>query len=638
MNGWKGPFVGRLVFLNSERKEQKMKLLQNAASAHNLAETVLSYEALTPYPSAQNRDFWDHLPPELSSFLVSEGEQYLGFDWPTVLATTYMEFCRSGNREANQIPSFGRRSALGRLVAAECIENKGRFLDDIVNGVWAICEETTWAISAHIYISPNSNMLPDKNDPIIDLFAAETAGLLSFVYYLLKEKLDAVTPLVTKRILQELQERTVLPYLQRDDYWWMGLSGKKVNNWDPWCNSNVLWTAILTCHDQSQRVAIVEKAVRTIDNFIDTYHPDGACDEGPGYWARAGASLMDCLELLSLITDGKLEIYQEPLIQNMGRFIAHARITDKYYMNFADAAAVCNAEPYRIYRYGKSIGDPMLMAEGAYLRAMRPEVFPLPKTFSANRFFPDLLVYEEIAAYQGKPECARDIWYDGTQVLIARETETREKGLFLAAKGGHNDESHNHNDVGSLIVFDDAAPILIDIGVEVYTAKTFSPDRYSIWAMQSGYHNLPTIGKTQQSPGAAYCAKILSCEIAPEKTVLSMDIAGAYDRAADSWVRSFTLDRTCSKVTVEDTFRLPEAQIIHQSFMTLQKPKILIDGVKIGGRKLVFEGLDMRAEIQPCPLTDANLKSSWGDILYRIYLTANTPVRQGTLRYELIKD
>ena len=102
-----------------------------------------------------------------------------------------------------------------------------------------------------IYISPNSNMLPDKNDPIIDLFAAETAGLLSFVYYLLKEKLDAVTPLFTKRILQELQERTVLPYLQRDDYWWMGLSGKKVNNWDPWCNSNVLWTAILTCHDQS---------------------------------------------------------------------------------------------------------------------------------------------------------------------------------------------------------------------------------------------------------------------------------------------------------------------------------------------------------------------------------------------------
>ena len=72
--------------------------------------------------------------------------------------------------------------------------------------------------------------------------------------------------------------------------------------------------------------------------------------------------------------------------------------------------------------------------------------------------------------------------------------------------------------------------------------------------------------------------------------------------------------------------------------MTLQKPEILIDGVKIGGRKLVFEGLDMRAEIQPCPLTDANLKSSWGDILYRIYLTANTPVRQGTLRYELIKD
>ena len=45
-------------------------------------------------------------------------------------------------------------------------------------------------------------------------------------------------------------------------------------------------------------MAAVHKILRSLDNFIDPYHDDGGCDEGPGYWSRAGGSLFDCLELL----------------------------------------------------------------------------------------------------------------------------------------------------------------------------------------------------------------------------------------------------------------------------------------------------------------------------------------------------
>ena len=38
-------------------------------------------------------------------------------------------------------------------------------------------------------------------------------------------------------------------------------------------------------------------------------------------------------------------------------------------------------------------------------------------------------------------------WLPDTGVLTAREREGDTAGLFLAAKAGHNDESHNHNDV-----------------------------------------------------------------------------------------------------------------------------------------------------------------------------------------------
>ena len=67
------------------------------------------------------------------------------------------------------------------------------------------------------------------------------------------------------------------------------------------------------------------------------------------------------------------------------------------------------------------------------------------------------------------------------------------EGLCLAAQGGTNGQSHNHNDVGNFVVYADGLPAIIDVGVETYTAKTFSSPRYGIWTMQSAYHNCPTI-------------------------------------------------------------------------------------------------------------------------------------------------
>ena len=55
--------------------------------------------------------------------------------------------------------------------------------------------------------------------------------------------------------------------------------------------------------------------------------------------------------------------------------------------------------------------------------------------------------------------------------MAARSSQGSERGFYVAAKGGHNAESHNHNDVGSFIVYADGYPALIDVGVEAYTAK-----------------------------------------------------------------------------------------------------------------------------------------------------------------------
>ena len=97
----------------------------------------------------------------------------------------------------------------------------------------------------------------------------------------------------------EVDRRVLTPNLDRDDFWWMGFRDKGVNNWNPWICSNWLAAALLVEPDDQRRARHVEKILRTLDVFLDIYPEDGGCDEGPGYWGRAGASLFDCLDLLT---------------------------------------------------------------------------------------------------------------------------------------------------------------------------------------------------------------------------------------------------------------------------------------------------------------------------------------------------
>ena len=97
------------------------------------------------------------------------------------------------------------------------------------------------------------------------------------------------------------------------------------------------------------------------------------------------------------------------------------------------------------------------------------------------------------------PAAPHDVWYPSVGILVSR------RGAYaLGGKAGSNADSHNHNDVGSVTLYRDGRPLLIDVGVETYSKKTFSPQRYEIWTMQSGWHNLPqfdrTVPNTTSSP------------------------------------------------------------------------------------------------------------------------------------------
>jgi hypothetical protein len=201
-------------------------------------------------------------------------------------------------------------------------------------------------------------------------------------------------------------------------------------------------------------------------------------------------------------------------------------------------------------------------------------------------------------------------------------------------KGGHNEECHNHNDVGEMVVYADGEPLLIDPGVGEYTSKTFSNDRYSIWTMQSGYHNLPQINGCDQKNGKEYKARVIS----RQKEQIVLDIAAAYpqEAAVDSWQRKVSLKKHQIYVTEEYTLTAHKG-VTNLIFITPVKPDITKSGVvQLGTYQLKYDARLLTASIEDISQQlDSILKGMWGTKLYRIVLVVKDNSLNNRICYQI---
>lgn len=613
------------------------RLLQSRINTELLRRTVRARDDWRPWPRADERAPWQALTLELKTSIVTAAEEHLGQSWPSLPASLFLDYARNGNRSRYERVRRSRRDRLTLQALAECIDGRGRFLDDVLDGIWLTCEESFWGVPAHIGVQKAGNTLPDVAEPIVDLFAAETSATLAWIDYLLGAQLDGLSKLVRPRIHLEIRRRILDPLLARDDFWWLGFSGSRaVNNWNPWINSNWLSSVLLMETDPERRIAALHKIVRSLDAFLDVYHDDGGCDEGPGYWSRAGASLFDCLELFHSASGGAVDVYDMPLIREMGAYIYRAHISGPWYLNFADASAKVAPDAVLVWRYGQRVNDAKMQAFGAWLAAGEPDPRRLAVHDSMSRSLQSVFHYEDIraASQSARPPLVADVILPGTQVFAARLQEGSDRGFYLAAQGGHNAESHNHNDVGNFVVYCDGEPVLIDIGVETYSAKTFSSRRYEIWTMQSGWHNCPTINGVMQAPGRQYEAR----QFRAEPGAVSMELQAAYPAEAGCprWLRTLMLDRAGNRVTLRDQFELARRESVEWNFVTHRKPVMAAPGrVVLDGRYVIECDPSLRVEIDEHSSEDARLRPNWGPVVRRIRMRLEAPPPQGEYTFNI---
>ena len=562
-------------------------------------------------PQADDTFWRDSIPVEMRQSYITYGEQYLDKPWEALPWTVFAENKQTGNRVNYEAICFAKRRQLAALVMAEIMEGKGRFMSDIIDGMGSFCEETWWGIPAHY-----SKTIPLAELQEVDLFNAETANLIVWTKYMLQKQFDAFSPDLCQRIDREIERRILVPAVE-NNYWWKTAG----MNWNPWICSNWLSCVLICEKDEARKTEAIRQIKQATQAFIDAYPEDGGCDEGPGYWDRAAASLF---EVLRLMPDFQGDMDK---IRKMAAYAYKTYIGNDYCVNFADAHENKAVQQINIvYPFGLWLNDQTMREFGAYLGHQKNILTEPATLYDKSGNFPTLsreLFFlhhiRDFIAEKPREPLLKDVWLPDLQIMTARRGN-----LFVAMKGGTNGENHNHNDVGSFVVYLNGEPLFLDPGVGEYTAQTFSKDRYSIWTMQSQYHNLPQINGFDQKDGKEYATTVIS----HKDGQVTLDLAKAYPTEASvkSWKRSVTAMK--SGISVTEDYELYD-YIAPTRLMFIALSADALNHIEYDHSLLSAEVEDISQQLDPL------LKGMWGEKMFRIILTVKSTQTKNKIKYTI---
>jgi len=543
-----------------------------------LAEQLAAAGREPIFPPARARNRWLALRTRLGEVavqrLIAQAEIDAATPIPALPATLWLDFARSGRREAYETPASQRRRMLWNLTVAECLEDQGRFLDPLLDVAWATCEESSWAYPAH------ESTLTDVTQPYLDLGVAGTALTLAEMDALVGDKLD---PRLGKRIRDELDRRCFTPYLDRDDHWWLFHSkGRNAANWTAVCNSGIVGAAIYVEEDPARLAAMIERAMHSLNDYLDSFDPDGGSSEGPGYWGYGFGHYVILAHLIAARTAGQVDLLAGERLRKIATFPLRTLLSTGIYVNFSDCDPDVALEPALLHYLGNRLD----LSDLHGLALSQRDAAPHRAYFDWGLRH---LFWLPPADLQASYTPARHDWFSGLQWCFSRFDPTDPQALVLAAKGGDNDELHNQNDVGNFIVHWRGESLIADMGSGRYTKDYFGDKRYEYFVNSSLGHSVPVVNGEVQGTGATFAAQLLEQYVDDAQDTLLLDLTNVYPKEAglQSLHRRLTLHRDAPHgwISVDDHFRFAGGEATFESGLTT------FNEVELGENGLLIKGI-----------------------------------------------
>ena len=511
----------------------------------------------------------------------------------------FMLFFETGNRLVYERKYFAGRKALTVLALRFLLGNDVASLDKLFSVIEKILEEPVWCLPAHC-----GKEAWDTGRDDIDLFAAETAGSIAEILYLCREKLSTqaleVAGTENDRVFCALKAYEKRLYISKID----GLSAAfferfRFHVYDKWLSreqgfekGNGNWTAVCSGNiglavyylfklgflSNLDLTGEYDRILKAMMHYLEGFEPDGCCSEGVLYYNYGIVYFLAFVEIVQK-TDTIVERLEEVKAKfnnlRIAKFLNSVYLGGKSFVAFSDASGNPDIN-IGLFSFLSSLDEKVYLPEEFCLRDFKTKQYELPPAGTPG------------VEILGGDECGRFAialreytWVrDHGSCLKTGKCDEKYQSLYIypntgwyisyiptgedfAIKGGHNDEPHNHNDVGSFVYSCNGSPILADPGAGEYTSDYFGQKRYSYFTTRSLGHNVPLVDGKEQVPGNNGRAEFLA-----EGSEITMDLSPAYGFKSGTVKRRVRDELPKVSVTDESVFPITE------NLITLVEPVI----------------------------------------------------------------
>lgn len=482
----------------------------------------------------------------------------------------FQSFYTSGSRKEYEYEYFYHRRRLNDFAILSIVyPENGEYLRHLQNIIWAVLDEFTWALPAHI---PRGYSAKDTRRQI-DLFSAETAFTLAEILTMLGSKLDNR---VAERIKYEVRQRVIEPYLMNGNNGWDNLR----NNWAAVCAGSV-GAAFLYLAEESEIEVALPRLKNTLNCYLDGFAEDGVCTEGLGYWIYGFGYFTYFAQLLYEYTEGRENLFDNDKVRSIARFPQKIILEDNKTVSFSDCISDFIHQRGLMCFLSKKYDDVLVPDGSSALNFDSDSCFRFAHLIR-DFAWSDINVKQQAGKIHGFEYFKRAQWY-------IKKTDIYD----FAAKAGRNDDSHNHNDVGSFLLNVGGKSIITDPGRGEYTADYFSEKRYEYFAPSALAHSVPIINGQLQQAGEMHFGNITKAS----DNGLEIEFGNAYGiPALQSLIRTF--DFYDSKIIMTDKLRFKNSNNnVTEHFVLAEKPVLSENGMRIDDVRIFFDRTVLKSEI-----------------------------------------
>lgn len=530
-----------------------------------------------------NEEQLRHYRENYEAAIRQEAARVIGQPMPELTEELFAIFETTGSRLEYDSAYTEKRSMLNAAALLALLEKRDTghvspaTLEALTGFLRNTCDEICWALPAH-----TNRKNPDWN-LCVDIMAAQTAQTLAELCDRLRDDLPHE---LCCRISHEVNRRVLEPFFSTEQYGWE----KADHNWNAVCAGSIGSACLHLLREQPK---LLEKRIQRICDsliyYIEGFSDDGVCMEGQSYFNFGMAFFVNFAQELYEYTAGQTDLFRG----EWQHFHAGAQDKRTRIAAFSTASFFCD-------------GTTVSFSDGA-----RNGKFAVGMACILKQHFSEMLL-PDLQACADRLDCE---WYrfvlrrmdlfavqqygsgepSGCRILPAAQwciADSRNKVGF-ACKGGHNQEPHNHNDLGHFLYESQGITFLADLGAGEYTRDYFNSRRYEILCNNSFSHSVPIVDGAGQGFGKEYRCTRFAAEASEQMLTTVMELADAYPSGK---LRQF--ERTLRFSLVDGTLELLDSFVPGQEKCAITESLITQLPPQIRDGEIVLDGGSLSAHIQ----------------------------------------